>query len=240
MGGLCIEVSDRDALQTVLDPIYLRGVILVSMIKPLPPNMRSGHVGFDDAEIGTTLADTTAKVFEERGTVMLLHSGKKNPIYGARLEALEKQLAMYPDIEVFAEVDCQMDAVQARRLMRERSERYPRLSAWISVEDWPLQHFGELDTIMPPACKFITFGGTPAHWPMIRSGQCPAMVAGNYNDLGAKAVQFCEGAMHKTSSFQTVYHAPLRVIWASHLDDYITDWTYWTGNTTETRRDGVD
>jgi hypothetical protein len=46
-------------------------------------------------------------------------------------------------------------------------ERYPR-TIGVGFGGLALQHFGELDTIMPPACKFITFGGTP-HWPMIRA-----------------------------------------------------------------------
>lgn len=227
MRGLIVQIMDLAPIRAALDQFFRSGITIITLIQPGPEELSSGHVGFDDERIGRTLADTVAKYLEEVGTIMLLHAGEDHSVYGPRLRAFRKQISRYPRIEVFAEVDGKLDSRQSRTLMRERSQRYPRLSAWVALDDWPIRDGGRIDEVVPPRCRFLTVGGTPHQWPLLKSGACPAVVAGNYREMGSKAVEFCEAAIRDTSAFPRLYSAPVRIVWATDLDNYVRDWTSW-------------
>ena len=75
--------------------------------------------------------------------------------------------------------------------------------------------------------SLIIFGGTPPHWPLIEKGTITAAVAAHGGDLGTYALMYCLTALSSPTSFITVYHAPLRIVRASNLEDYKRDWHYW-------------
>ena len=225
--GVCVQLENAPALEPTLRELYNRGILIVSMVKPAPEEIRVGHVGFDESVVGETLADAAAEAIGDQGALMLLHAGTKDPVYGLRLVAFENQIRRHGRIEVQAEIDCQMDPFEARKEIRERSARFPRLSAWVALDDWPLRGVGLTDQPLPAGCRLITFGGVPDQWPLIRDGTCPAVVAANYRELGMQALQACEVATKKISRFKATYQAPLRIVRRSNLDAYISDWSSW-------------
>ncbi len=228
MRGLCVQVEDPLALPGVIDEIEDRGVAIVPMIHPLPGETRAGFAGLNNEEMGTLLADATARVLGGHGSIMLLHAGAEHPVYGPRLSAFDEEIERHRQIEVFARVDCHGDALQARRLIRERSERFPRLSAWVSLGEWATSGLTSEQALgLPAGCRLITCGGGPEQWPLIRSGRCPAVVVADYHRVGAKALQFGETAIRRASSFESRYVAPLKVIDAAGLDQHIADWQQW-------------
>src|SRR5690606_29281674 len=115
------------------------------------------------------------------------------------------------------------NSVEARRVIRERMERYPRLDAWVWLDDWPLRDETDLDALIGPTCKVVTFGGYPGQWPLLRSGRLPVVVTADFSELGARAVQFCDTALREPSRFESRYHAPLRTVWSITLDAFIAD-----------------
>jgi len=225
--GVCVQITDVAALEPVLRKLHQRGIRIVSMVQPAPLKWRVGHVGFDELEVGGALADAVADALGGHGTLMVLHAGTTHPAYGPRLRAFRERIARYPGIEVLAEVDCQGRSRRAREIIRERFARYPRLSAWVALDDWPFRGVSVAEEALPAGCKCITFGGVPRHWPLVRTGVSPRIVAANYREMGARALQFCEMAIREVSRFKGSYHAPLRVIQPTNLDAYIADWTRW-------------
>ncbi|MHC4443975.1 MAG: sugar ABC transporter substrate-binding protein [Planctomycetota bacterium] len=234
MRGLCIHIIDTKAVGYQLEQIYTRGVVIVSIINPAPEQIRAGHVAFDNEKIGRELARITVEALDGVGSIMMLHAGHDHPIYGPRLTAFTKALAGQTKIDIYAAINCDADSGEAREIIRKRSERFPRLSAWVSLDDWPLRETRNTKSLFTPGCKFITFGGTPAHWPLIRNGTSPAIVSAHYRFLGYKAAQFCETEVRHESRFKNYYSTPLRIIRSTNLDEYIRDWIYWsTGSYTK-------
>jgi ABC-type sugar transport system substrate-binding protein len=159
---------------------------------------------------------------------MILHAGEDHPIYGPRLRAFDMELSQHHSIEVFARLDCHDNPITARQLMRERTARFPRLSAWVCLGDWPtrgLEH--EADLGLPPTCKIFIVGGMPEQWPLVQSGRVPLIVSNDYHEIGWQALQLCEIAIRKRSSFLQRYLAPLRVIKPDTLDKFMHDWELW-------------
>jgi ABC-type sugar transport system substrate-binding protein len=226
--GLCIQQTDAGALRSVLEDIDRRGVPIVTMLQAAPEGIAAGHVGLDDLEIGRLLALAAARALAGAGAIMVLHAGHEHPVYGLRLAGFEKEMATHHGVEVFARVDSGLHPSTARREIEERSQRFPRLSAWVVMGHIPVRDLLPLDELLPPECKLITFGGEPDHWPLIRSGRSPAAVTADYRGAGARAVHFCEMALREGSGFSTRHHLPLRVIEPADLEDHIRDWREWS------------
>lgn len=233
LSGVCVQVTDPIALEGVLDELEGRGVAVVTMIHAAGPGPRAGLAGVDDEAIGAALADCTARILRAQGTIMVLRGAENHPVYGPRYMAFRRDLRRYSNIETFADIDCHDDTLQARQIVRERSERYPRLSAWVSMGDWLTRDVkSEAELGLPPGCKLITAGGAPAHWPLIRSGVCAAAISAEYRDIAPRAIQACEDTIAGGVRALGRYVAPVRVVEPANLDAFIADWTAWTGNAT--------
>lgn len=226
--GLCIQINDVTPLRPALNRLYNRGVAIVSILKPAPDLLRVAHVGVDDTEIGEQLAAVTRTALDGQGQIMVMHNGIDAPVYGARLIAFREQLRYDTGIDVLADFDCQANPLEARRIMRDYKIRYPRLSAWVSMGDWPVRNAVNVGELLPAGCKIVLFGGTPEQWIWLRNGSTPALVAANYRQLGRKALLYCESAVREPSESKPIYNAPLRVVWPTQLEDYIRDWRYWS------------
>lgn len=225
--GVCVQIDNPPAVERALRELYGQGVQIVSMIKPAPQDIRAAHVGFDDAEVGAALGRAVVEVVGGKGTIMLVHAGTKDPVYSQRLAGFSAEMDRNRDIEILAEIDCRMDAFDARKIIRERSERFPRLSCWVSLDDWPLRGLGLLDKPLPAGCRLVTFGAYPHQWPLIREGSLPIVVAGDYQEMGRQALEACEVAARNTTRLKPTHTASIRTVHPGNLDEFISDWSSW-------------
>lgn len=228
LSGVCIHITDPQAVRPSLEQLQTRGVQIVSMIAPAPADIGVGHAGFNNHEVGKTLAEATARALNRKGSIMLIHAGMEHTQYASRLAGFRQNIKRYQDIEIFASDNCQQNPLEARRIIRSKSERFPRLSAWVTLDDWPLRQLGRQDRALPRGMRLITFGGLPNHWPLIRDGRCISAVAVNYHSIGTRAAEFCDAAIREPPRFPQIYEAPLRIVTLANLDEHIRDWGYWS------------
>jgi ABC-type sugar transport system substrate-binding protein len=232
--GLCVQVIDPDSLGPVLDRARQNGAAIVTMGRRANYSPIHGNVGYDEEAIGRALADATVRYLKSRGAIMILHEGQKDrPMrrrYGAFMEAIEPVLG----IERWAEIDCQGDPYRAREEIRARSERFPGLSAWVSLAPWPLLAWSPSSATasapaspLPDGCKLITCGAEPTVWPFLESGLCPIVVGFDYHDMGAKALQFCQAATEGGVITPREYTVPVRMVTPTNLAEYKRDWAVW-------------
>lgn len=227
--GLCIQVKDPEAIAPVLQRLRNQGVTIVSMVEPAPEQSRFAHVGLDETAVGRELARCTIQgLARAGGTIMVLHAGYTHPIYGPRYLAFSETIKRAANVTVLAEIDCGADPHEARRIIRERSERFPRLTAWVSIDDWPLQNGYPAEELFHPPTRYITFGGQPRHWPLITRGICPCILAAEYGQVGAKALQYCQSGARNASQEKRIIYVPLRTLTLISLEDYQSDWRRWT------------
>ncbi len=226
--GICIHPASTDAILSSLEPIHMSGVPVVTMLTALDVDWNLSHVGLDDREIGVQLARLTARALDHQGTVMLLHAGFEDRVYGPRRRHLLEEWRRYPKIELFAQIDCHANPREARAIMRERSARFPRLSAWVSVGDWPLRDWDGSPPLLPAPMQFITFGGTPAQMDLVEAGTSPGFVAAEYGDVGDRAVRLCHVALMAEDQYRPTNETlPLRTVTMRNVDDYRRDWAAW-------------
>jgi ABC-type sugar transport system substrate-binding protein len=228
MRGVCIHIADAPSVDSPLERFRAQGIQIVSMVVPASSGVAIGHVGFNNHEIGEMLAEATGRALDRKGSIMLIHAGTEDLRYASRLAGFRNGMRRYTEIEIFASDDCQQSPLRARRIIRSKSERFPRLSAWITLDDWPLRQLGRQDQPLPRGMRLITFGGKPNDWPLIRDGTCSAVVAVNYNNIGTRAAEICDAAVRETPRFPQIHEAPLRIVTLANLDEYIRDWGYWS------------
>lgn len=230
--GVCVHVSDPEAVHDSLHSLRASGTAVVSIGAGVAQDARSAHVGFDNTIIGRLLADAVAETLANEGSIILMHAGLKDPVCGPRLWTFRERVRLHAGIEVLAEVDCAADPATALALMRDWSRRYPRLSAWVCLDDWPLRQKGTTTAAglgLPENCRLITFGGWPNHWPLIESGVMPVVVVPADGDFGAKAVRFCEAALlgEQPKRVEDRYTIPVRLLRSRDLGEWMQDWRRW-------------
>jgi ABC-type sugar transport system substrate-binding protein len=227
MRGLCIHVTDPEFLRPVMTDLHAQGVRLVSMIRQGPEPVTMAHAGFDEEAVGRLLAQMTVQIIGAEGSVMLLHAGNARSDYLQRRMGFEQEIVHHPGIDLLASIDCEADPAQARRIVGERSKRFPRLSAWVALEPWPIRGGLPPESAFPPGLGLITFGGWPEHWPLVRNGVIRGLVAPDLSQLGAKALEFCWVAIRQPAPLQSRYAAPLRQVNSRSLEEYRQDWLKW-------------
>jgi ABC-type sugar transport system substrate-binding protein len=228
MRGLCIQVNDAGLVTPALQQLHVRGIAIVSMVEPAPEKVRFAHVGVDETAVGQELARGTIEgLGQAGGTIMLLHAGYDHPVYGSRYLAFMEGIKTASQVSLLGEFNCHADAGEARQIIRERSQRFPRLTAWVALCDWPLQDGYSPDDIFPKGMRYITFGGYPRQWPLIRNGLCPAIVAVDYKQVGGQALQFCYSAVRDPAQAQRLARVPLTQLNLINVDEYERDWMAW-------------
>lgn len=226
--GICIHPTSEDAILPVLAPLHGRGIPIVTMLQPLACDWPISHVGLNDNDVGQALAELTALALDERGTLMLLHAGIEHDVYGPRRRSFLEHLQRYRELELFADIDAGRSPRQARTVIRERSQRFPRLDAWVCLDDWPLRDFQNPASLFEAPTRLITVGGTPQHIDLIRRGISPGVVAADYYELGSHALRACHVALLDGEQFRPIrIELPLRVVTANTLTDYVRDWQSW-------------
>ena len=225
--GVCIHINELPAVAPVLQQINTRGLPIVSMVEPVPPEIRAAHVGVDESAVGRELARCTLEELgTEGGTIMVLHAGHDHPFYGVRYMAFQDEMKFGRSVEVLGEYDCKADPYLARKIIRERSARYPRLSAWVSIVDWPRRGGQAVDDLLPPQTRYITVGGLPGHWPLLREGRS-CIIAADYGLIGGQALDACLSAIRDPTQNRRLIGVPLVRLTPVTVDDYEKRWTEW-------------
>lgn len=226
--GVCVHLTEPQAVAPALRSLQLRGLAVVSMVQPAPLELRAGHVGLDESAMGRELArSAAAAVGSTGGTIMLLHAGADHRVYAVRYLAFLDQLKSERQLVLLGEFNCNADPHQAREIIRERSARYPRLSAWVAVADWAGGDRPGAQPLFPAGTKYITCGGFPSQWALVRDGVSPSLVAADYGEIGEHALRLCESAAREPAATNRLVQVAALPVTAVNLDAYIHRWEDW-------------
>ena len=226
MRGLCIQVIDPAATEPLLRRLINEGVAVVTMMQPVPglePNM---HCGLDELRMGESMADLVAEALHERGTVAVLHANSVLPYSHERYQAFIARMRTFAQLTILREFDCGGDPVRARETMQQCMERYPRLNAWVALDNWPLRGL-KSSPLLPATCKLVTADPNPLVWDALADGRCHAMVGAAYDEIAPQAVERCATALQGKMVRWTTYFARPRPIWAANFHAYKLDWIKW-------------
>jgi ABC-type sugar transport system substrate-binding protein len=234
--GLCVQVSDPEALVGVLEEMTTHGVSVVSMVRDVPKECRTAFCGVDEADVGRALAGAVAEAVGGEGNIMVLVSGLDDPVYSRRLEAFRTEIRLQPDIYVLDYVECHADGVTARHELREGSRRFPSLAAWVMMDNWAFRGWDEAEPLVGAGCRLIAVDPLPEVCKYLESGLCFALVGGQYGDIGYEAMRDCHLAIGSPRLVRLESLVPALIVRGSDLEEYRDQWRRWTEPAAGSRR----
>lgn len=222
--GVCIEPADTSMMVDILEDLRASGVVVVTMMTELPSNLPFPHAGLDELAIGRAMADAAHEAVGDSGTAAVLHGGDATPRLRDRLLGFEERIAELPSVTVLRSFDCEGNTFVANRILREYSERFPRLDVWVSLDDWPLRKPESGGRLLPKTCGIVTYGPFPRNWPLLADGTCRALVGAEYERIAENAVRMCATLARGQPLTTQRYLAPPVTWTASSLTEMKIAW----------------
>lgn len=227
MRGLCLQVIDPPATETLLRRMANEGVVVVTLVHPVAGEEPYMHSGLDDVRMGEALADLVAEALKEKGTLAVLHADSALGYAVDRHQAFGARIGRFARITVLREFDCGGDPARAREMIAACMERYPRLNAWVAMDNWPLLGLQASQRLLPASCKLVTTDPNPQIWDTLADGRCHVMVGADYDQIARQAVSRCAIALEGKIVRWRTYLTEPRPVWGSNLHAYKLDWLKW-------------
>lgn len=227
MRGLCIQVIDPAAIAPHLSRLAGEGTVVVTMIHPVQTEHALMHCGVDQAAMGKALAQSAAETLNERGTLAVLHANSQAGYALERYRAFREHIKLHAGVHVLREFDCGGNVQRAQRMMRQCMERFPRLNAWVTIDNWPLRDLDPDAPLLPASCRLVTTDPQPDVWDHLASGTCAAMIAADYDRIAREAVLTCATALEGRMVRWRTFLAEPRPVRPSGLHQYKIEWFEW-------------
>jgi ABC-type sugar transport system substrate-binding protein len=216
------------SLVGVIDDLVGRGVPVVTVGVDAVDSRRVGFVGWDQRRVGESLADLAGRQIRRGRTLMVLHADERSEHLAMRWQALQSAMSAQTRLKALMELDCQGSPAAARQWIAERMQRYPDLSGWISLEDWPLRGMDEPESLLPAGCVMITCHPGPAYWPLVAESEA-GFVATDYFQWGWRAMWIAYNVVRNVPLEAPDYYTPIEQITADNLPAWQQRWREWLG-----------
>ncbi len=216
------------SLVGVIDDLVGRGVPVVTVGVDAVDSRRVGFVGWDQRRVGESLANLAAEQIRRGRTLMMLHADRQTEHLAMRWQALQSAMSAQSRLKVLMEFDCHSSPAAARQWIAERMQRYPDLSGWISLEDWPLRGVGEPESLLPAGCVMITCHPGPAYWPLVAESEA-GFVATDYFEWGWRAMWIAHNVVRNVPLEAPDYYTPIEQVTADNLPAWQQRWRGWLG-----------
>jgi ABC-type sugar transport system substrate-binding protein len=227
--AVCLAPTDPNSLRVVVNDLVRCGKRVVTIGRDVPNSDRRMCSGPSEFEIGQAAARACEMALKGRSpTVILLHAGLQDDIYGPRYYGFKEQLRLLADVRLLREVDCGGKTLDAVHLVRTESRRYPRVGCWVLLDDWPLRVIPESDRLLPLGCGIVLCNGSPRYFPRVRDGQILAMIVFDFRRAVEEALFAAArkdqpgGARHPDT-----LALPAEIITVRELDSYADRWKAW-------------
>jgi ABC-type sugar transport system substrate-binding protein len=232
LAAVAVQVTDPEALAPELNALASRGIRVVTIGQKTPRDPPYIHCGLDNDAIGTSLANALAERIAGKGTIAVLHADDSDPASRDRRRAFDDQLATHIGLQAILEFDCNGSPTEARTIIRDTMNRFPRLSGWAVMGNWPLvDHDGK--RILPDGCVMVGVGPFANTWDAIDDANVHAMIASRYDELARHALTTCLSHVVGRSQLPIDVKAPVEVVYRSTLTEFKRQWLRWQSDTPE-------
>lgn len=175
--GLCIIPTDPEAIRSEVDELAQAGKPVVILGRDIVGAQRRLYCGPTDASIGRAAAQACVEACPKGAkTVLLLHAGQNDPIYGPRYRSFAEELRLHPEITLLKEVDCGQMRADALGLVQETARRYARAGCWVFLEDWPYRALPAGVRPVNSNTRIVLCTSSPNYQRLVRNGQVYALI----------------------------------------------------------------
>jgi len=225
--GICIQPIDPAPLLELLNELRTKGLTVVTMINRVPADNTFFFSGLDELAIGEAMAAALREKLNDRGNIALMLDNHVDAGRRLRLVGVRKGLESAIDVNVLRELDCDNNLYTARSQARDFMERFPRLDAWICLDDWLLRRRKPGDVVLPEGCVMVTYNPLPDNWRFLEDGTCSAIIGADYGQVAVHAVRTCITAIGGEPPKIPTYVAPAITVTADNLHRFRSRWFAW-------------
>lgn len=235
--GICVQVIDPQAMASVLGEASIHGIPVVTMLRDVTPSLRQAFCGIDEQNIGRQLAVAAVEAVDGSGNIMVLTSSVSDPVYQRRLAGFREGMRRQSDVHVLAFAECGGKRLQARQVLEEYTKRYPSVGAWVMLDNWAFTRRGNSLSKLINSRPIVAMNPFPLHWGRLESGECFALIGGDYGKIGYESLRLCEMAMGGALSGRMDSLVPAEIVRASELMAFRLKWITWSSPTLDVIRE---
>ena len=227
--AVCVAPVDPRAIRQVIKDLVHRGKRVALIGRDVPDSGRFCYCGPSEFAIGQAAAQACALAVRSRSnTVMLLHAGADDAVYGSRYAGFKHELPVVGDVHLLREIDCGGQWLDAAHIVRKESRMYPRVGCWVMLDDWPLRVVRPSDPLLPLGCGIVLCCDSPRYIDRMRNGQIMAMVAFDYRRAVQNAILIAADLGNAPmEENESSWILPSEIITAAELDAYEQRWIEW-------------
>lgn len=222
--GLCIEPVDPQVLRDVICKLQTDGVVVVAMMQRIECEDPLPFAGVDEMAVGGAIAEALRRAVGGPGTVAVMTDSTAGQRVSDRTLGFRERMRLETDLKVLREFDCKGDTAESERIVREYMERFPRLDAWASLDNWPLRNLNVERPLLPSSCRMVTTTPLPEYWPRIRDRTCAALVGVKYERIAESALGMCAALVQREPLQTWTYLAPPVTVTEHNLNWYRVNW----------------
>lgn len=223
LDAVCIAPTDAAAVCAAIDELTTTGVRVVTVGRDVPGSSRAAYCGPSETELGRAAARACVSVLEGQAakTVMLLHAGMDDPIYGPRYRGFDQEFRQFRDLNLLREINCDRNRADALNLVREESRKYARAGCWAFLEDWPLRTAAAGERVVPDGCRAVLCSGSPRYLADLRNQRITALATYNYAIAARQALTIAVSLIRDHTSVSVQHHVTdVEVITLEDLADF--------------------
>jgi ribose transport system substrate-binding protein len=226
--GIAISVLNAEFLTSTINKAVDAGIPVVTWDSDAPNSRRMAFYGVDDFKSGQIMGEQAAKLIGGKGTIAVLTSLGANNLQ-RRLDGAKDSLAKYPAIKIVDTFDIKEDSTRCLELIEIGTNRYPNLSAWISVGGWPVFSANNVKPVNPAKTKFVSFDTVPTAIDILRSGKIQVLLGQKYFGWGSESIRLLVDAVHGQKPPSPIIDSGVDVVTKDNVDEYVANWKKMSG-----------
>jgi ribose transport system substrate-binding protein len=221
--GIAISVLNAEAMTSTIDKAVDAGIPVITWDSDAPTSKRIAFYGVDDYKSGQIMGEETGKLLNGKGTVAVLTSLGANNLQ-QRLQGAKDALAKYPGIKIVDTFDIKEDSTRCQELIETGTNRYPNLSAWVSVGGWPVFSANALKVVDPKKTKFVSFDTVASAIDLLKAGKVQVLLGQKYFGWGSEPVRMIVDMIRNNKRPATaIIDSGVDVVTAANVDVYVAE-----------------
>ncbi len=227
--AVCVIPIDDQAIGPTLNRLAAAGKPVVTALRDAPSSRRIAYSGAAELDIGQKAANAAIDALAGRSrSVVILRADAYDAAYRGRYTAALDALTRSTTAQLMDEVDCDGNPHTALQLVRNMTRKFPRVGAWVFLDDWPMRVLEPRERVLPIGCALVVCADKPELFPRLRSGEIQALVT---TDLHAALVRGLEVAYllaegEREDRLRT-NPLPAQIITLDEIDWHEARWAAW-------------
>lgn len=221
--GIAISCINGDFLAPTIDKAIDAGIPVVTWDADAPTSKRIAYYGVDDYAAGQRLAQEAVEALGGKGTVAVLTSvGSYN--LKRRLDGVNDVFKQHAGIRIVETFDVKEDIVRSQEIIATATNRYPSLSAWISVGGWPIMTRSALAPVDSTKTLVFSFDTIPPAPELLKAGKVHTLVGQKYFGWGSETVRLLADIKAGRMPAQAIIDSGVDVVTLDNVDDFLVTW----------------